>query len=353
MSNIVTNQNMSDLFSTIDSDKKAYVLGYISSTQIEDGSNIMMKSIDFSEKDQKHLETVVGVLGMELKHRVREDGYISLEFGTNECITDIIHHLLDGNLKDGTGECREFIKPTFHDNESLLRDFIRGVVDRYGEITLNSKCTLPTRYESVVNLIDNNFTVSDGKITWYGPATIDFLGKIYMDGTIYKFDKMSNYDIFTKIANSWKQDDNTIGLMPSFKWSRSLPDAIAPVKSNTSDTGFDLHLLKEIKVVGNVHYFDTGIKVEPSPGFYFELVGRSSISKTGWTIANNIVVIDTGYRGSIIAALLKTRDDTPPLSLPIKLVQLIPRPLVIMKCIPDDDMTTTSRGEGGFGSTNN
>ncbi len=357
MSTLNINKNMETFFNDIDSGLKAYILGYLSNTDVNSGSNFLLNSLEFTDVEKDHLDTIVNLLNMDLKTSNREEGYNSLEFETTNPIKQAMHHILDGDITNKDIETVQlrhgYIKPTFHQNRNFLLDFIRGIVDRYGLLHISCRCTLPIRYAVVVSLIDNNFVVSGETISWSGTASIDFLGKIYMKGTIYKFGVMTNYDIFTKFTNLWGITSHFIGGMPSFTWQRTIENAEPPTKSNTSDTGFDLNLMKKIKVVGNVHYFDTGIKVEPSPGYYFELVGRSSISKTGWTLANSVGVIDAGYRGTIIAALLKTRDDTPDLELPVKLVQLIPRPLVIMKSIcSDDDMSKTSRGEGGFGSTN-
>ena len=74
----------------------------------------------------------------------------------------------------------------------------------------------------------------------------------------------------------------------SFKYIKVHKDAIAPSKNHPLDTGFDLYLIKKIKEYNNVSYFDTGIAVRPPNGYYFDLVGRSSIAKTGWMLANNI-----------------------------------------------------------------
>ena len=139
--------------------------------------------------------------------------------------------------------------------------------------------------------------------------------------------------------------------MPIFKWARTISDAINPQKNRFSDSGFDLHLIKKIKVQGGVHYFDTGIQIQPENGYYFDLVGRSSISKTGWMLANNIGIIDASYTGSVIVALVKIDSDSPELELPCKLVQIIPRKLILMEAIEVDSLDDTERGAKGFGSS--
>jgi dUTP pyrophosphatase len=91
--------------------------------------------------------------------------------------------------------------------------------------------------------------------------------------------------------------------------------------------------------------------VQPENGYYFDLVGRSSISKTGWMVANNIGIIDASYTGTVIVALVKIDPDAHEIELPCKLVQLIPRQLILMEPIEVDSLDDTERGDKGFGSS--
>jgi dUTP pyrophosphatase len=139
--------------------------------------------------------------------------------------------------------------------------------------------------------------------------------------------------------------------IPEFKWKRTLENAVEPTKNISSDSGYDLTVISKIKEFNGVCYYDTGICVEPPDGFYFDVVGRSSISKTGWMLANNIGIIDATYRGSIIVALIKVYDDADEIQLPMRLVQMIPRSLILMENIEVDSLSDTVRGSGGFGSS--
>jgi len=139
----------------------------------------------------------------------------------------------------------------------------------------------------------------------------------------------------------------------SFRFIKTLPGAIAPTKAHFEDSGYDMVLISKVKRSGRLEYYDTGIAVQPPPGHYFEIYGRSSISKTGYMLANNVGIIDQNYRGSIIAALIKINMDAPDLELPCKLLQLIPRQYIHLEPIEVTELDTTDRGDGGFGSTSN
>jgi dUTP pyrophosphatase len=127
--------------------------------------------------------------------------------------------------------------------------------------------------------------------------------------------------------------------------------AIAPFKKRISDSGWDLHLVKLIKKEGNLYFFDTGVRVAPPPGFYFDLVPRSSIYKSGFVLANSVGIIDMTYRGTIKVPLIKVDSSKPDPELPWRAVQLIPRRFFPLEVELSTSLDKTIRGEGGFGST--
>ena len=137
----------------------------------------------------------------------------------------------------------------------------------------------------------------------------------------------------------------------TFKYFKTDPDASPPYKARMSDSGYDLTLIKLIKKINNIEFYDTGIAVEPPLNMYFDLVARSSISKSGYMLANNIGIIDQGYRGNIIVPLIKIDSNFPDLELPIKLVQIIPRH--IEHLIPiESNLQNSHRNDKKFGSSN-
>jgi len=129
-------------------------------------------------------------------------------------------------------------------------------------------------------------------------------------------------------------------------------DAMIPTKAHDSDSGYDITVLEVYKELSpNVKLYDTGIKIAPKPGYYTELVGRSSLMKQGYMLANNVGIIDNTYRGPILVALYKFDPSLPDLELPMRVAQLIPRKIINMKFVEVDNLDDTKRGEGGFGST--
>jgi deoxyuridine 5'-triphosphate nucleotidohydrolase len=171
---------------------------------------------------------------------------------------------------------------------------------------------------------------------------------VFQEGSRGVFDYTMSANMSMEMDVPHPSHHNTL----SFAFMKTDPVAVAPNKAHETDSGFDLVLIKKVKEVGNVQFFSTGIAVQPPTGYYFELVGRSSISKSGYMLANNIGIIDEDYRGDIIAALIKVDPNAPELTLPNRLVQLIPRKRVDMNVEEKTELVDTVRGDGGFGSTN-
>jgi dUTP pyrophosphatase len=97
-----------------------------------------------------------------------------------------------------------------------------------------------------------------------------------------------------------------------------------------------------------------GDETGETPVSYY-LYPRSSISKTPLRLANSVGIIDSGYRGHIIAALDYIRGYEYTVDKHSRLVQLCsptlePVRLVVCDSLEEMDMKT-DRGSGGFGST--
>lgn len=88
---------------------------------------------------------------------------------------------------------------------------------------------------------------------------------------------------------------------------------------------------------------------------------RSSMSKTPLMLANHTGIIDSGYRGFLIAALryLKLHNEHNyamskyTVEKHTRLLQICHPSLcpIIVKLVDENELSTTRRGEGGFGST--
>jgi dUTP pyrophosphatase len=330
----------------INTERKAYLLGWIASDGSLRESGV---KISIHEKDEDVLKHLRDTICEDLPISKRKDKQmVSLTINSTQISEDVCNHLgINAGKKDSVVKFPEL------SNENLQWHFIRGYFDGDGSICPRKngypRCNITSNSTDILEALKEFCNIpcshTNTQLEWVGINSIDFLGRMYKDCNIKLTRK---YEKFVEIAD-WKV--NMGRKLATFSYVKTCDEAFAPSKSRTSDSGYDLHLIKKIKVVNNVHYFDTGIKIRPELGYYFDLVGRSSISKTGWMLANNIGIIDNGYSNNIIVALVKINENSPELELPIKLVQLIPRPLIIMDAEEVDELDETERNDGGFGST--
>lgn len=131
---------------------------------------------------------------------------------------------------------------------------------------------------------------------------------------------------------------------------------VLPKQAHREDVGYDLYIVESTgKCYGPTEIFDTKISTQPPNGYHWEIFPRSSISKTGYMLANSIGLIDPNYRGTLQLALTKIWPEAPPLELPCKIGQLVLRRTyhldTVMAVARQEDLSTTARGGGGFGST--
>lgn len=84
----------------------------------------------------------------------------------------------------------------------------------------------------------------------------------------------------------------------------------------------------------------------------YYLYPRSSISKTPLRLSNSVGIIDSGYRGNIIMALDNLSSENYTLKKGTRLVQICAGDLNPFKTKIVSELSNSSRGSGGFGSTN-
>ena len=118
------------------------------------------------------------------------------------------------------------------------------------------------------------------------------------------------------------------------------------------DAGLDLYVLQETTILaGETKLLKLGICCEPSDGKAYYLFPRSSISKTPLRMSNSIGLIDGGYRGEIMASCDNIKDFDFTIDKGQRLFQLVAVDSSPISYEVVEDLSNTSRGDGGFGST--
>ena len=134
------------------------------------------------------------------------------------------------------------------------------------------------------------------------------------------------------------------------------------LSSTHPDSGFDLRVpnTESFTVPFKSQFVNLGVKSSMSYNGHpcgFLMHPRSSISKTPLMLANHTGIIDSGYRGPLIAAMRYLPWCEGGTSYTIdkntRIMQICHPslcPIFVIEC-SEDELSETSRGEGGFGST--
>lgn len=122
------------------------------------------------------------------------------------------------------------------------------------------------------------------------------------------------------------------------------------------DSGLDLYFPTEVLIPAKSFgtLVSLGIKCEGlkhGSNISYYLYPRSSISKTPLRMSNSVGIIDAGYRGNLMVALDNHSDQEYTIEKGVRLFQICCPILSSINMKIVDELSTTSRGEGGFGST--
>ena len=118
------------------------------------------------------------------------------------------------------------------------------------------------------------------------------------------------------------------------------------------DSGLDLYVLEDqLFKPGETNKIKLGISCEAKNGESYFLFPRSSISKTPLRMANSIGLIDGGYRGEIMAMCDNIKEFQYKVSKGDRLFQLVSSDCSSITFELVEELSDTSRGSGGFGST--
>ncbi len=118
------------------------------------------------------------------------------------------------------------------------------------------------------------------------------------------------------------------------------------------DAGLDLFVLEDQTFEpGETATLHLGIQCQPDDGRAYLLLPRSSISKTPLRMSNSIGLIDGGYRGEIMAACDHIKREPFTVHRGDRLFQLLALDGAPIEYELREELTATTRGAGGFGST--
>lgn len=137
-------------------------------------------------------------------------------------------------------------------------------------------------------------------------------------------------------------------------FERLHPDAELPSPHHPGDAGLDLRSMVGVEVrPGKRAMVPTGVAVAIPEGHAGLVLPRSGLaSKLGLTLANAPGLIDAGYRGEVICAVVNLDAEHPvKIAVGDRIAQLV---IVAVPSIEPEwvrELPSSARGAGGFGST--
>jgi dUTP pyrophosphatase len=129
-------------------------------------------------------------------------------------------------------------------------------------------------------------------------------------------------------------------------------DAVIPQQMTEGSAGLDLTAIsKEWDAERGVLVFGTGLAMQIPRGHVGLLFPRSSIFKTGLSLANAVGVIDSDYTGEVKAIFYPGNRPRNNYEVGDRVVQLVIMPIPAVNIQVVDELNDTKRSSGGFGST--
>lgn len=140
------------------------------------------------------------------------------------------------------------------------------------------------------------------------------------------------------------------------KFKRLKDSAVLPIRGTKGAAGIDLTCTNITTTLNEANQlmlvYHTDLAVEIPKGYIGLLVPRSSIWKKSLMLTDSLGIIDSDFRGEIVAIMKATTDTVPAIyKQGERFCQLVilKKPEYTIKEV--EELSKTERGEGGFGST--
>lgn len=128
-------------------------------------------------------------------------------------------------------------------------------------------------------------------------------------------------------------------------------NAILPTKTHTDDAGWDLYVTHDTLVSpGKWEDVPLGVAIQPPPGIWFRIVGRSSTFRKRRILVLE-GIIDEGYRGELFVGCTNLGTEDVEIKAGERICQMLPAYTHTLDIKWATVLSASSRGSAGFGST--
>jgi len=137
------------------------------------------------------------------------------------------------------------------------------------------------------------------------------------------------------------------------KIKRLVPTAVLPKYAHPGDAGLDLCAAEAAEIPPQAsRLVKTGLTIELPKGTEAQVRPRSGLAlKHQVTVLNSPGTIDEGYRGEVGVILINHGTQPFVIEPGMKIAQMVIQPVITVAVEEAAELSDTSRGSGGFGST--
>lgn len=139
------------------------------------------------------------------------------------------------------------------------------------------------------------------------------------------------------------------------KFKKLHPDAVTPTYAKPGDAGLDLTAVAIFTSPEYIEY-QTGLSFEIPEGYVGLLFPRSSVTKKALMVKNSVGVIDSSYRGEVSVRFQKIGlpyQEENIYTIGDRVGQLVIMPIPAIELEQTEELATSERGAGSYGSTGN
>jgi dUTP pyrophosphatase len=137
------------------------------------------------------------------------------------------------------------------------------------------------------------------------------------------------------------------------KFKKLYADTKLPVKGSLDAACFDVYAHSAERDYEGLLTYKLGFSTEIPEGWMAVIVPRSNLSKQKWMLGNSLGIIDSDYRGEWMIKMRAIGHVYGPAPYKVgeRVAQVYFQKVVDVEFEEVEELSTTERGEGGFGST--
>lgn len=139
--------------------------------------------------------------------------------------------------------------------------------------------------------------------------------------------------------------------MLKIKLQKVTEDARMPIKGSEHAAAYDVYAHSITSNENGKVNVGLGFKLEIPKGYKGIIVPRSNLTKFNWIINNSYGVIDSDYRGELMAIFTALSEESFPYNVGDRVAQIYFEEVLPISFDVVPELESSERGDGGFGST--